>query len=112
MPPPLPGALRVAPVTWCDAWIGTRTVVRARVVWPSDEAYREPGGGGMPFGCVGEAAMFLSPVRPCARALVRSCARALVYLYGQPVDMRESFDGLYAMARSTRARGVVVLRRR
>lgn len=102
----------MAPVTWCDAWIGTRTVVRARVVWPSDEAYREPGGGGMPFGCVGEAAMFLSPVRPCARALVRSCARALVYLYGQPVDMRESFDGLYAMARSTRARGVVVLRRR
>ncbi len=27
-------------------------------------------------------------------------ARVRVYLYGQPVDMRKSFDGLYAIARS------------
>ena len=27
-------------------------------------------------------------------------SRVRVYLYGQPVDMRKSFDGLYAIARS------------
>ena len=27
-------------------------------------------------------------------------ARVRVYLYGKPVDMRRSFDGLYALARA------------
>lgn len=27
-------------------------------------------------------------------------SRVRVYLYGQPVDMRKSFDGLYAVARA------------